>query len=351
MERPDEVLFYVGSYSLAGEQGIALCELKRSTGEMRVINGTRGIENPSFLAINGDGTVLYAVSEKGEGEIQAFSIDHVSKSLSPLGSSRSTDGGAPCYVSIHPEGGEVYVSNYSGGNVNVFPVDEDGSLLEMSAQVRHSGSGARADRQEGPHPHSVIPDPHGRYLLVCDLGLDQVVIYRQVNGELVKHGVTDLPPGSGPRHLSFHPTGKWVYLINELNNVVTVFAYDEQAGSLEQLQQIRTLPEQHIAGSDDSGADIHVSPCGRYLFASNRGHDSIASFRIDGVTGHLESTGWQSTGGRTPRNFAILGGKLLAANQNGGNVVSFHIDGDSGRLTPTGHELAIQTPVCIRELR
>jgi 6-phosphogluconolactonase len=351
MERPDEVLFYVGTYSPEGEQGIRLCTLNRNTGEMRVLDGTRGIENPSYLAVNRAGTVLYAVSEKDEGEIHAFAIDPRTQALSPLGSPRQTEGGAPCYVSISPQGDRIFVSNYSGANVNVFPLHEDGSLAEMSAQSRHTGSGFREDRQEAPHPHSVIPDSTGERLLVCDLGLDQVVVYRQEDGELVKQSSVELPPGSGPRHLTLHPSGKWAYLINELNNTVTVFANDEEHGELVILQQLSTLPEQYIAGSDDSGADIHIAPCGRYLYASNRGHDSIALFLVDGLTGLLKPADWQSTGGRTPRNFAILGGKLLAANQNSGNIVSFSIDGDTGRLIPTGNELEIPVPVCIKALK
>ncbi|MFF2909384.1 lactonase family protein [Paenibacillus sp. NPDC057934] len=350
MECSDEVLFYVGTYSPEGEQGIRLCTLNRSTGDMRVLEGTSGIENPSYLAVNRAGSVLYAVSEKDEGEVQAFAIDPGSKVLSPLGSIRKTEGGAPCYVSISPEEDRIFVANYSGGNVNVFPLSEDGSILEMSAQIRHTGSGSRQDRQEAPHPHSVIPGSTGDRLFVCDLGLDQVIIYRQEEDALVKQAAVDLPPGSGPRHLTLHPSGKWAYLINELNNKVTVFAKDEQHDELTVLQHVSTLPESYIAGSDDSGADIHIAPCGRYLYASNRGHDSIALFLIDALTGLLEPADWQSTGGRTPRNFAILGGKLLAANQNSGTIVSFQIDGDSGRLIPTGNELEIPAPVCIKAL-
>lgn len=346
MHQPNEVLFYIGTYSSEKEEAILLGALDKETGEMRVMGGTRGIENPSYLAVNAAGTVLYAVSEQDEGRVYAYAIEPGSKALRLLGS-RPTGGGAPCYVSVAPQEDYIFVSNYTGGNVNVFPLNPDGSLQDMSSQVKHEGSGIRADRQDAPHPHSVIPDKTGEHVLVCDLALDQIVFYRVEEGKLVTHREVDLPPGSGPRHLAIHPSRQWIYLVNELNNTVTVFADDEQQGNLKILQNVSSLPEHYTAGSDDTAADIHVSPCGRYLYVSNRGHDSIALFHIDNATGLLEAEDWVISGGRTPRNFAIISGMLLAANQNSGNIVSFRIDSESGRLIPTGNELEIPSPVCI----
>jgi 6-phosphogluconolactonase len=349
MHQPNEVLFYIGTYSSEKEEALLLGALDKETGEMRVISGACGIENPSYLAVNASGTVLYAVSEQDEGEVYAYAIEPGSKALSPLGS-RPTGGGAPCYVSVAPQGDYIFVSNYTGGNVNVFPLNSDGSLQEMSSQVKHEGSGIRADRQDAPHPHSVIPDKTGEHVLVCDLGLDQIMIYRVEDGKLATHREVDLPPGSGPRHLAVHPSRQWIYLVNELNNTVTVFADDEQQGNLKILQNISSLPEHYTAGSDDTAADIHVSPCGRYLYVSNRGHDSIALFHIDNATGLLDAEDWVISGGRTPRNFAIISGMLLAANQNSNNIISFRIDSESGRLIPTGNELEIPSPVCLKAL-
>ncbi|WP_339281599.1 lactonase family protein [Paenibacillus sp. FSL H8-0282] len=349
MERANEALFYVGTYNSENEKAIQLCALSLLSGEMRILEGTEGIENPSFLAVNKAGSVLYAVSEKDQGEVYAYAIDPATKALKSLGS-RPTEGGAPCYVSISPKEDYIFVSNYSGGNVNAFPVNEDGSLQEMSDQVKHVGSGIREDRQEAPHPHSVIPDASGRHVLVCDLGLDQIVIYRPEEGKLVKHRELNLPPGSGPRHLAVHPSGQWIYLANELNCTVTAFANDEQDANLNVLQHLSTLPDNYTAGSDDTASDIHVSPCGRFLYVSNRGQDSIALFHIDELTGLLEAVDWQGTGGRTPRNFAIIGDKLLAANQNSDNITSFSIDSESGRLIPTGNELEMKSPVCVQVL-
>ncbi|WNS41822.1 lactonase family protein [Paenibacillus sp. MMS20-IR301] len=349
MHQPNEVLFYTGTYNSEQEAAILLGALNKDTGEMRILGSTRGIENPSYLAINAAKTALYAVSEKDEGEVYAYAIEPGSKALRLLGS-RPTGGGAPCYVSVAPQGEYIFTANYSGGNVNVFPLNSDGSIQDMSSQVKHEGSGIRQDRQDAPHPHSVIPDHTGEHVLVCDLGLDQIVFYRVEDGKLVTHREVGLPPGSGPRHLAVHPSRHWIYLVNELNCTVTVFANDEQQGDLKILQHISTLPEHYTAGSDDTAADIHVSPCGRYLYVSNRGHDSIALFHIDNATGLLEAADWVNSGGRTPRNFAIIGGMLLAANQNSGNIVSFRIDSESGRLIPTGNELELQAPVCLKAL-
>ncbi|BCG56958.1 lactonase family protein [Paenibacillus sp. URB8-2] len=350
MKRPDEVLLYVGTYNSPDSPSIYLCGLNPGDGEMRIIRGTAGIENPSYITLNGAENVLYAVSEKDDGEVSAFSVDPETKELSLLGS-RRTEGGAPCYVSVSAEGDYVFVSNYSGGNVNAFPVNEDGSLGEMSSQVLHAGKGFREDRQEAPHPHSVTPARSGRRVLVCDLGIDRIVSYLYENGELAKHHEAALPDGSGPRHLAFHPSGKWLYCVNELNCTVTVFAVNEQSGELEMQRHLSTLPEQYTAGSDDTAADIHFSPCGRFLYVSNRGHDSIVLFHIDESSGLPEAMDWQSTGGRTPRNFAIAGGMLLAANQNSGNITSFTIDSENGRLIPTGNELEVPAPVCIAPLK
>lgn len=346
MKYDDEIFFYAGSYGEADKPSIHLCALDTKDGGMRVLGGTSGIENPSYITLGRDGSRLYAVSEREDGEVAAYSVDPDTKELSLLGS-RRTEGGAPCYVSVGGDGETVLVSNYTGGNVNAFPVSEDGALGAMSSNIRHEGKGTRPDRQEGPHPHSVTPEPGENRALVCDLGLDTIFFYRLEEGKLVPHREILLPEGSGPRHLAFHPNGTRVYCANELNNTVTVFAYDRQAGNLEILQTLSTLPEQYVPGSDDTAADIHVSPCGRFLYVSNRGHDSIALFQIDGESGLLTAADWQSTGGRTPRNFAIAGGMLIAANQNSGNITTFVIDSESGRLIPTGNELELPSPVCI----
>lgn len=240
----------------------------------------------------------------------------------------------------------MFSSNYSSGSVNVFPVGDQGTLGEMSAWVEHTGSGINEERQEGPHAHSIQPDPSGQYAVVCDLGLDQIIVYRLEEGRLVTHREMDQPPGAGPRHLVFHPNSKWAYVINELDNTVTAFLYDERRGEFTTVQHISTLPEGHKG--EGTAADIRVSPCGRFLYASNRGDDSIVLYHIDQESGKLEAVEWTSTIGQTPRNFNILpGGILVVANQDSNNLVGFQISEEDGRLTHNGFKLELPRPVCI----
>ncbi len=338
--------FYTGTYAPEAEKGIFLCSLDTETGEMAVVNGLPGIANPSYLTLNAAGDRLYAVSETGSGEIFAYSIDNETGELHLL-DRMPTEGADPCYVSLTRDGQFAMVSNYSSGHINVFRIGETGGLAEMSSIVKHSGRSIRDDRQEGPHPHSIFQDPEGRFVLVCDLGLDEIVLYRLEDGKLVTHGEVKTTPGAGPRHFDFHPSGKWAYGINELDNTVTVFAYNGQAGELKVVQNVSTLPEDFTGES--FCADIHISPCGRFLYGSNRGDDSIVLFHINESTGELTPVDWVSTGGEFPRNFAIISGYLIAANQNTGNMLSYKIDSDSGRLTPTGFALELPKPVCIQQ--
>lgn len=347
-EADEEIYFYVGSYAASEAEGIHLCTLDGVTGEMKRLQSVAGVENPSYLALDREGRFLYAASEREEGEVHAFAVEPRNRSLLYIGSQR-TGGASPCYVSVSEEGDYVLVANYSGGDVNAFPVNRDGSLGEMTGRSVHKGRSVRDDRQEAPHPHSIVPAGKGR-VLVCDLGLDRISLYRLEDGQFAGHSDVQLPPGSGPRHLVRHPWGEWAYAVNELSHTVTAFAYDEEKAELRTLGHTGTLPANYAAGSDDTAAAIHISPCGTFLYVSNRGHDSIALFRIDGESGMPEAVDWQMSGGKTPRGFALVGGMLLAANQTSGNVVSFTIDRETGRLIPTGHALDIQSPVCVAGL-
>ncbi|OMF12554.1 6-phosphogluconolactonase [Paenibacillus amylolyticus] len=340
-----ETLFYTGTYASADEPGIFLCALNADTGEMRIVNHMEGVSNPSYLALCPDGNCLYVASETDEGEVLVYRRDAATSELH-LMDRKQTRGASPCYVSVAKDGQWVFSSNYSSGSVNVFPVGDQGTLGEMSAWVEHTGSGINEERQEGPHAHSIQPDPSGQYAVVCDLGLDQIIVYRLEEGRLVTHRETDQPPGAGPRHLVFHPNSKWAYVINELNNTVTAFLYDERRGEFTAVQHISTLPEGHKG--EGTAADIRVSPCGRFLYASNRGDDSIVLYHIDQESGELEAVEWTSTIGQTPRNFNIFpGGILVVANQDSNNLVGFHISEEDGRLTHNGFKLELPRPVCI----
>lgn len=340
-----ETLFYTGTYASADEPGIFLCALNADTGEMRIVNHMDGVDNPSYLALSPDGNCLYVASETDEGEVLVYRRDAATSELH-LMDRKQTRGASPCYVSVSTDGQWVFSSNYSSGSVNVFPVGDQGTLGEMSAWVEHTGSGINEERQEGPHAHSIQPDPSGQYAVVCDLGLDQIIVYRLEEGRLVTHREMDQPPGAGPRHLVFHPNSKWAYVINELDNTVTAFLYDERRGEFTTVQHISTLPEGHTG--EGTAADIRVSPCGRFLYASNRGDDSIVLYHIDQESGKLEAVEWTSTIGQTPRNFNILpGGILVVANQDSNNLVGFQISEEDGRLTHNGFKLELPRPVCI----
>ncbi|WP_413406147.1 lactonase family protein [Paenibacillus amylolyticus] len=340
-----ETLFYTGTYASADEPGIFLCVLNTDTGEMRIVNHMDGVDNPSYLALSPDGNCLYVASETDEGEVLVYRRDKATSELH-LMDRKQTRGASPCYVSVSKDGQWVFSSNYSSGSVNVFPVGDQGTLGEMSAWVEHTGSGINEERQEGPHAHSIQPDPSGQYAVVCDLGLDQIIVYRLEEGRLVTHREMDQPPGAGPRHLVFHLNSKWAYVINELDNTVTAFLYDERRGEFTTVQHISTLPEGHKG--EGTAADIRISPCGRFLYASNRGDDSIVLYHIDQESGELEAVEWTSTIGQTPRNFNILpGGILVVANQDSNNLVGFQISEEDGRLTHNGFKLELPRPVCI----
>jgi 6-phosphogluconolactonase len=296
---------------------------------------------------------LYSASETGDfegepgGGVYAYSIDPASRELHFL-NARSSQGGSPCYVTVSPQGGDVLVANYSGGNVALLPIQPDGSLGPASDVEQHEGSSVNEQRQKGPHAHCIVTDSAGGYAFSADLGIDRVLIYRLEEDALTPAGHALVAPGAGPRHFTFHPDGDRAYVINELNSTVTAFAYED--GALEETQTIGTLPDGF--DGDNFPADIHVSSDGRFVYGSNRGHDSIVVFGIDPDSGMLSPVQHEGTGGEWPRNFALdpTGRFLLAANQRTNNIVVFSIDSESGRLTPTGQTLEIPSPVCVRFL-
>jgi len=345
---------YLGTYTGESSQGIYLVEVHEKAGRFYERGLAAKTENPSFLAKHPKLPVIYAVGEiEGDGDggtISAFRIDAETGMLSALNQA-STGGAGPCHVAVAPSGAHVAVANYSGGSVALLPLGEDGSLAPASAFVQHAGSSVNPQRQEAPHAHSVHFDPSGKYLLSADLGTDQLLVYRydETAGTLTPNDppFAALPPGAGPRHFVFHPSGKFVYVVNELDSTVSVFAWDGETGALEAVQQIGTLPKDFTGES--TTAEIRVHPTGRFLYASNRGHDSITVFTIDAKTGLLNLVGHSPTGGSTPRNFNLdpSGRFLIAANQRSDSVFLFRVDQNTGRLTATGSSVAVGAPVCV----
>jgi 6-phosphogluconolactonase len=345
---------YLGTYTGASSQGIYLVEVHEKAGRLFDRGLAAKTENPSFLAMHPKLPVLYAVGEiEGDGDggtISAFRIDAETGTLSLLNQA-STGGAGPCHVAVAPSGAHVAVANYSGGSVALLPLGEDGSLSPASAFVQHTGSSVHPKRQEAPHAHSVNFDPAGTYLLSADLGTDQLLVYRYdaAAGTLTPHDppFAALPPGAGPRHFVFHPSSKFVYVVNELDSTVSVFSWNWETGVLEALQQVGTLPKDFTG--DSTTAEIRVHPTGRFLYASNRGHDSIAVFSIDSKTGLLSLVSHSPTGGSTPRNFNLdpTGRFLIAANQRSDSVFLFRVDQNTGALTATGSSVAVGAPVCV----
>jgi 6-phosphogluconolactonase len=349
---------FVGTYtSKTSSKGIYAYRFDANKGQLTPIGVSAETVDPSFLAVHPNGKYLYAVNEIGNfngevsGAVSAFAIDAKTGALKLL-NQVPTRGAGPCYGSLDKSGSFLLVANYDSGSIASFPVRADGSLGTASGFVQHSGTGPDKQRQEGPHAHWIGTSPDNRFALAVDLGLDQVIVYgfdpdKGVFTPMLS-GFAKLKPGSGPRHLAFHPDGKFAYVLSEMASSVTVFSYKTKTGSFSALQTVSTLPNDYSGPKE--AAEIAVHPSGKFLYTSNRGHDSIAVFSIDQKKGTLKSLGQVLTGGKTPRHFAIdpTGTYLLAENQESNNIVVFHIDPASGGLTPTGQTVEVPAPVCLR---
>jgi 6-phosphogluconolactonase len=354
---PREMLVYVGTYTSGKSEGIYLYSLNLSDGSLRRVGVTGGVNNPSYLTLDRARRFLYSVEETEEfegaksGAVSAFAVNQRDGSLRFVNRQASM-GGAPCYVTADNAGRFVLVANYSGGNVAALPVKKGGGLDKAVDVKQDSGSGPNRERQEGPHAHCVLLDSSNRNAYSCDLGADKVMIYDfdSRRGRLTPSAqpFVSLKPGAGPRHLTFDGAGRHVYVLNELDSSVTAFARERKTGALRELKTYSMLPEDFKG--ENTGADIHLTPDGRFLYCSNRGHDSIALFRVDARAGALTAVGHTPTTGKTPRNFAVdpTGRFLLVANQRSDNVVTFRIDPSTGALSPTGHAAEIPSPVCLK---
>ena len=352
----NELKFYVGTYTTGRSEGIYLCRLDLLSGELSLLDVFKGVANPSFLAIDSAKEHLFAVNETdnfegaASGSLTAFRIDPTTSRLESI-NQKPTRGAAPCHVIVDKSNQNVLVANYSGGSAAVLPF-RNGKLGDPVSLAQHQGSSVNPDRQQGPHAHCVALDKANRFAFVTDLGLDQIKIYRfnSRTGSLVPNAQPFAPvkPGSGPRHFTIHPSERWAYVINELNSTITAFHYDRMNGGLREFQNIPTL-ESTFTGKSYP-ADIHISPSGKFLYGSNRGHDSITVFAIHEDRGFLYPVQRVSTKGKWPRNFGIdpSGRFLLVANQNSDNIFSFAIDSQDGTLTPTGRSVEVPAPVCIK---
>lgn len=350
---PDAYTLYLGTYTKGKSEGIYVARMDAGTGEVRVVEGVKAAD-PSFLALDTKLNRLYAVNELMEfeggkqGAVSAFAIDPVSGGLRFL-DQQPTGGGAPCHLVVDGTSQYVIVANYMGGNVAVFPLASDGSLEPRSDLIQFHGTGPNKERQEAPHAHQVVLGPSNRFVYACDLGTDRIMSYRldTEHGKLVPNGSASLAPGSGPRHLAFHPNGQWAYVAAEMASTVTRLDYDPASGALTPRETVDMLPPDFKGSS--TAAEIVIHPNGRLLYASNRGHDSIVVYGIDPDTGGLALVQHQPTLGKTPRSFALdpTSRFLLVANQDSDNVVTFAVDSKTGKLTPTGDSTNIPLPVCV----
>jgi 6-phosphogluconolactonase len=354
---------YIGTYTEAEPgkpgrtEGIFTCTLDQQTGQMEIIAATGGIENPSYLAIDRKARYLYAISEgykfqgKPGGGIGAYRIDPISGALVLL-NQQPTYNSLSCYVSLDETGKFAWVSNYEDPSLTVFPIFPDGTVGSARAILPIVGNGPNPERQEHAHTHCVVLDPQGSYVLAADLGIDRILVFDSQavyrDGNVPPYSDAATAPGAGPRHIAFHPNQSYVYVCNELDSTVSGFDYSHSNGTLALRQTVSTLPD----GFSETNypADIHVHPSGRFLYVSNRGHDSIAMYQIDPATLLLTSLGYTSTFGKWPRNFAISpdGNMLIAANQLSDSVFTYFIDSTSGNLSPTGYRLDMPKPVCIQ---
>jgi 6-phosphogluconolactonase len=358
-QKPGKYLLYVGTYTQEGSasKGIYGYRFDAATGHSTPLGLAAETINPSFVALAPNGRFLYAVNEvqnyngANSGGVSAFSIDRATGKLTLLNEVRSR-GADPCYIIVDKSGKYVLVANYTGGSIAVFPVLEDGKLGEASAFVQHTGHGANPQRQEGPHAHSIDLSPDNRLAFVDDLGLDELLVYKfdSTKGTLTPNDppFVKLDAGAGPRHFVLHPSGKFAYVVAEMASTVTAFSVDLKTGTLQRLQTMSTLPAGFAGENDD--AEIHIAPSGNFLYASNRGHDSITVFAIDSQKGTLSKIDDVPTQGKIPRSFEIdpTGNFLLAENSKSDNIVVFRIDQQTGRLAPTGQKLEVGSPVCVK---
>jgi 6-phosphogluconolactonase len=335
---------FVGTYTKAQSKGIYSFHFDSVTGKLTDVSLAVEASNPSFLAVHPNGRFLYTVNENPDGAVSAFAIESGKLSLTNSVTSR---GAGPCHISVDRTGRWLFAANYGSGSVAVFPIRADGSLGEASGFVQHTGSSVNRERQEGPHAHMALASPDNRFVLVPDLGLDHVLIYSfdAAHGTLAQAGAAVLAPGSGPRHLVFSSDGRFVYVLNELPATIDAFRWNTRHGVMDSVGRALLGPADYLGPT--GAAEIAVDSSGRFLYASNRGDNSIATFRIHGAK--LALAGYASTGGKTPRNFVLDpdGNFLLAANQDSGSIVEFRIDKNTGNLTATGEQVAVPSPVSI----
>jgi 6-phosphogluconolactonase len=350
------VYFGTGTNAKSGSKGIYVSTFNSATGELSdpVLAGEAG--NPGFLAIHPSKKYLYAIgdlagAEKRTGGVSAFNLSLPSGKLSLINSVPSV-GDGPCHISLDKTAKVAMIANYGGGSVASYAIQDNGALSEAASFIQHEGSSVDPRRQTGPHAHSINPSPDNRFALACDLGLDKVLIYKldSATGKLAAHGHGAVPPGSGPRHLAFHPSGKYVFVNNEMAMTVTSFAFDAEAGTMTPIETVSTLPEADRGKTGLSTAETVAHPNGKFVYVSNRTHDTIAVFTCDPATGKLTLVQNAPAEGEIPRNFNLdpTGKWMIVAHQNSNTAAVLKVDQESGKLTFTGRKIPVGGAICVR---
>lgn len=354
---PQREYIYAGTYSTRGSEGVYVLEFQRDSSQLSIIQTATTRKHPSFLDLSADGRFLYSINGEGIdtttkfGSVGAFSINQADGKLSLI-NEVSAYGTGPCHIQFSEDGHWLFLSHYGGGSVSVITVEENGAAGPLADSLTHTGSSVNPNRQDKPHTHSAQSIPNTPYFMVADLGIDKLMIYEMKEGKIapapVPFVVTE--PGTGPRHFAFHPSTGRLYVGEELTSSVSVHEVDVNAGISEQIQRLSTLPD--TFSQNNSVADIHFSPDGKFLYVSNRGHNSLAIYSVDADSGKLTLTGFQETMGETPRNFMIdpKGEFVFVAHQNTDNIVGFRRDAQTGKLTYAGINVSVPSPVCLKML-
>ena len=350
-------IIYAGTSSTRGSKGIYVFEFDRIQGKLKELQTLTEGNSPGFMALSPDRQMLYSIYGKGtltdgNGSVMAFKIDKITGLLTKV-NEQSAGGQGPAHISVDPKGRFAYVSNYGDGTLSVLPINKDGSLANSSDFIKHTGSSIVVGRQETPHIHSAIPSADGQFLYISDLGIDKIMIYKvNDNGKLTP---ADIPfststSGSGPRHFTIHPNGKFAYSAEELSSTVASFRVNKKNGALNPIERLDMLPKGFTG--KNSAADIHFSADGNFLYASNRGHESLVIYKANSRNGKLTLVGHEGTGGKHPRNFMIdkNGEFALTANQNTDNIVIFRRDKQTGKLMPTGDQVMVPAVTCLIQL-
>ncbi|NQD64628.1 lactonase family protein [Bacillus haikouensis] len=340
---------YVGTYTKQDSKGVYQFTLDTEKKEILDVKLAAEVGNPTYVTVTGDNKNLYAVSKDGEnGGITAFSIDGQTGGLNKL-NSHSTPGANPCHLSVGQDNQTVVTANYHTTEVQSYITEKDGALHSLVSTIEHAGSGPH-ERQEKPHMHYAGFTPDGKYVIAIDLGSDRIYTYTAENGELREERIVEAKPGSGPRHLTFHPNGKFVYVMTELSSEVLVLHYNAEDGSFSEQQYIPAIPEDFKETND--GSAIHISADGQYVYAGNRGHNSIAVYKVNQDSGSLTFVEWTSTEGNWPRDFVLdpTGEFLVASNQKSNTLTLFGRDKETGRLELLQSGVQVPEPVCVKFL-